>query len=281
MEKWFLIIDILKCHDCNNCFLACKDEFVDNDFLPYSLAQAKHVHRWINIMRRERGQVPMVDVAFLPVPCQHCDNAPCISKAADRAVYQRGDGIVIIDPEKARGQKDIVDTCPYGAIWWNEERDVAQKCTMCVHLLTEGWKEPRCVQACPTGAMRAIKTDEAIMERMVEEENLEVLHPEYGTRPHVYYQNLYRYFRCFIGGSVAIEENGMVDCAEGARVTLFKNSQKIDEAITDNYGDYKFDNLEENSGSYDLEISYRDIETKIIRVDLTTSKNVGVVLLKI
>ena len=278
MEKWHLIIDVRKCEDCNNCFLACKDEFVDNDFLPYSVAQVKHVHRWINIMRKERGQFPVVDVAFLPIPCQHCDNASCIKNSSNGAVYKKDNGIVIIDPEKAKGQKNIVDSCPYGAIWWNEERNVAQKCTMCAHLLEDGWKEPRCVTVCPTGAMRVINTDDATMERMIKDENLEVLHPEYGTKPSVYYKNLSRYFKCFIGGSVAIEANGITDCAEGAVVTLLKDSKKIDEAVTDNYGDFKFDNLEENSGKYILEISYKGYEKKTLEVDLMKSKNVGTIL---
>lgn len=279
MEKWNIIIDVAKCEDCNNCFLACKDEFVDNDFPPYSIAQTKHVHRWINIMRRERGQFPMVDVAYLPVPCMHCDNAPCIKKAGNGEVYKQDNGIVIIDPGKAKGNKSIVDSCPYGAIWWNEEQNVAQKCTMCAHLLAEGWKEPRCVQACPTGAMRAIKADDADMKQIADEENLEILHPEYGTQPRVYYQNFYRYLRCFIGGSVSIKNNGVIDCAEGARVTLLKDSEKIDEAITDNYGDFKFDNLEENSGAYRIEIVLEGHEKKTLNVDLTTSKNVGTIQL--
>ena len=38
---WGLIIDVARCHDCNNCFLACKDEFIDNDFPGYSQAQPK------------------------------------------------------------------------------------------------------------------------------------------------------------------------------------------------------------------------------------------------
>ena len=52
-----------------------------------------------------------------------------IKTAKDGAVYKGDDGIVIIiDPEKAKGQKEIVDTCPYRAIYWNEEKDVPQKC---------------------------------------------------------------------------------------------------------------------------------------------------------
>src|SRR4030042_7202272 len=119
MAKWNLIIDVAKCEVCYNCFLACKDEHVDNDFLPYSAAQPKHGSHWINILTRERGQFPTVDVANLPVPCMHCDNAPCIKKAGNDAIYKTGDGIVIIDPLKAGGKKEIVNSCHYGAISWN------------------------------------------------------------------------------------------------------------------------------------------------------------------
>lgn len=278
MKKWHLIIDVAKCEDCNNCFLSCKDEYIDNDFLPYSVAQPKHGPRWMNIKRKERGQCPMVDVAYLPTPCMHCDDAPCIKKATDGAVYKKNNGIVIIDPVKARGMRDIVAACPYGAIWWNEEKNVAQKCTLCAHLLEEGWKEPRCVQACPTGALRAVKIEDSEMAQIIKDENLEVLHPEYNTKPRVYYKNLYRFLKCFIGGSIAFEVNGITDCAEGARITLFKDSGKIGEAVTDNYGDFKFDNLDEDSGRYRLEIAHEGHEKKTLDVDLTTSKYLGTIL---
>jgi Fe-S-cluster-containing dehydrogenase component len=258
--------------------LACKDEHIDNDFLPYSVTQPKHGHRWIDISSKERGQYPKVDVANLPLLCMHCDNPPCIKKA-NGAIYKMSNGIVIIDPEKAIGQKELVDSCPYGAIWWNEQKNVAQKCTLCAHLIVEGWKEPRCVQACPTGAIRFIKAEDAQMKQMITQENLEVLHPEYKTQPRVYYKNLYRYLKCFIAGDIAFRKDGVIDCAEGARVTLLKNSQRIKEVLTDNYGDFKFDNLEENSGHYTLEIAYKEYPKKTIEVELATSKNIGTVLL--
>ncbi len=110
MKKWNLVIDLALCHDCNDCFLADKDEFVGNDFPPYSAAQPWHGHRWMNIERGERGQYPIVQTAYLPLPCQHCDDAPCLT--ADGAVYKREDGLVIIDPVKAKGRKEIVDELP-------------------------------------------------------------------------------------------------------------------------------------------------------------------------
>lgn len=279
MKKVHLIIDVAKCEDCNNCFLSCKDEYVGNDWLPYSVSQPLHGHRWMNIMRKERGQYPLIDVAYRPTPCMHCDDAHCIKGAKDGAVYKRDDGIVIIDPVKAKGQKAIVESCPYGAIWWNEDLDVPQKCTFCAHLLDKGWKEPRCVQACPTGALRFLRVEDSEMQRIIESEKLEFLHPEYGTQPRVCYTNLYRFARCFIGGSIAVEVDGVTDCVEGAKVTLLKNSNKIDEAISDNYGDFKFDNLEENSGKYSLEIVHPDHKTKTLELDLKTSLNVGTIWL--
>lgn len=279
MKMWHLIIDVETCEDCNNCFLACKDEFVDNDFPGYSIAQPLHGQRWMNIMRKERGQCPMVDVAYLPIPCMHCDNAPCIKKAKEGAVYKKENGIVMIDPEKAKGQKEIVAACPYGAISWNEEKNVPQKCTFCAHLLDKGWKEPRCVQVCPTGALRVINTDDSEMQKIIESENLEVLHPEYDTKPRVYYKNLYRFLTCFIGGNVAITKKEITDCAEGARVTLIKDSKKIGAAVTDNYGEFKFDQLEKDSGTYLLDIEFKDYEKKRMEVDLRLSANVGTILL--
>ena len=103
MKSWNLVIDVARCHDCNDCFLADKDEFVGNEFPPYSAAQPWHGHRWMNIKRKERGQYPMVQTAYLPTPCLHCDDAPCLT--ADGAVYKREDGLVIIDPVKARAAR--------------------------------------------------------------------------------------------------------------------------------------------------------------------------------
>ncbi|UCC88283.1 MAG: carboxypeptidase regulatory-like domain-containing protein [Anaerolineales bacterium] len=278
MNKWNLVIDIAKCHDCNNCFLACKDEYCENDFPPYSAAQPRHGHRWIDILRKERGQHPRVDVSYLPLPCMHCDEADCIKAAEGEAVYKRDDGIVIIDPLKAKGQKGVVDSCPYGVIWWNEELDVPQKCTFCAHLLDEGWQAPRCVQACPTGAMEFLHVEDAEMQRIVHSEELEVWHPEYGLEPRVYYKKLYRYTRWFISGSVALKD--VDECAEGAKVTLKNGSGGVlITALTNNYGDFRFDALEAKSGQYRLEVDYPGYQQRELRVDLENSIDVGTIFL--
>lgn len=278
MNRWNLLIDVAKCHDCNNCFLACRDEYWENDFPPYSLAQPRHGHRWMDIQRKERGQYPIVDVAYLPTPCMHCDDAPCVMESNGEAVYEREDGIVLIDPEKAKGRKDILDMCPYGAIWWNEEKAVPQKCTLCVHLLDDGWEQPRCVQACPTGALRIVHIEDSEMQKLKESEELEVYQPQYQTGPRVYYKNLYRYTKCFIAGGVALED--IDECAEGARITLRNGAGRvIATAVTNNYGDFKIDNLEENSGEYGLEVEYPGYPIQELSGELEDSINVGTIFL--
>jgi Fe-S-cluster-containing dehydrogenase component len=260
MKKWNMIIDVAECTNCNLCTLATMDEYVDNEWPGYSKPMPRHGHKWINILQKERGQAlegassPMIDIAYVPTMCNHCDDAPCMAKAGG-AIKKRPDGIVLIDPELARGRKDLVEACPYGHIWWNEELELPQAWPFDAHLIDDGWQQTRGHQSCPTGAMRAIALEDADMARMVRDEGLEVLRPELATRPRVYYRNLWRYLKCFIGGSVAAEANGAVDCVEGASVKLLKDGNLVAEATSDNYGDFKFDRLEEGSGKYTVEVS--------------------------
>ncbi len=280
MKKWYVVIDVEKCENCNNCFLSCKDEHVGNDWPGYSAPQPGRGQSWITIHRKERGQYPFIDVAYLPIPCMHCDNAPCMKAAKDGAVYKRPDGIVIIDPVKAKGQKGVIKACPYDAIRWNEELQIPQKCTFCAHLVDDGWEKTRCLQSCPTGALSMRHVEPAEMKGIIRSEKLESYQPQYKSEPHVYYKNLYRFTRCFIGGSIAVRLNGKDECVEGAKVALINAAnEKIGECVTDNYGDFKFDSLEENSGKYTLRIVYRDCDEKSVEVDLKKSLYTGVIFL--
>jgi Fe-S-cluster-containing dehydrogenase component len=274
MKKWNMIIDVAECTNCNLCTLAAMDEYIGNDWPGYSAPMPKHGHKWIDILQKERGQVPMVDIAYVPTMCNHCDDAPCVAKGGG-AVTKRDDGIILIDPEKAKGRKDLVDACPYGHIWWNEERQVPQAWTFDAHLLDQGWDKTRGHQSCPTGAMISVKVEDDEMQRMARDEQLEVMRPELGTKPRVYYRNLWRYSTCFIGGSVATEANGVVDCVEGAKLRLLKNGACVGETASDNYGDFKFDRLDENSGRYTVEVSAQGRPGKTVEADLGVSINLG------
>ena len=273
MKKWNMIIDVAECTNCNLCTLATMDEYVGNEWPGYSKPMPRHGHKWINILQKERGQVPMIDIAYVPTMCNHCDDAPCLAKAGD-AIKKRPDGIVLIDPEKAKGRRDLVDACPYGHIWWNEELELPQAWPFDAHLIDDGWQQTRGHQSCPTGAMRTISLEDADMARMAREEGLEVLRPELASKPRVYYRNLWRYSKCFIGGSIASAHNGVVDCVEGARVQLLKDGRVVGETTTDNYGDFKFDRLDENSGKYVVEISSNG-RTRTVEARLGASINLG------
>jgi len=191
------------------------------------------------------------------------------------AVKKREAGIVLIDPQAAKGRKDLVEACPYGHIWWNEELQLPQIWPFDAHLLDQGWQQTRGQQSCPTGAMRAIKVEDEEMARMAREEGLEVMKPEAGTKPRVYYRNLWRYSKCFIGGTLAAQTNDTFDCVEGASVRLTKDGRTVAETTSDNYGDFKFDKLDENSGRYLVEISTPGHGRKTVEANLGVSINLG------
>jgi Fe-S-cluster-containing dehydrogenase component len=263
IKKWHMVIDLALCNDCNCCFMADKDEFTGNAWVPYSVAQPWEGARWLEIERKERGQFPQIQVVHKPAPCMHCDNAPCVEAAAG-AIYKREDGIVIIDPERAKGNQALVDSCPYGAITWNAEAEVAQKCTGCAHLMDQGWAQPRCSQACPTGSMKFVLADDAEMTALAAREALEVSRPELGTAPRVYYKDLYRWTKAFIAGSAYFADSG--DCAEGARVTVSTGGAVVGEAVTNNFGDFCIDKLDP-AAEYTVEIAalgYKPVERKAV-----------------
>src|SRR5438874_6733417 len=273
MKKWNMIIDVAECTNCNLCTLSSMDEYVDNDWPGYSKPMPKHGHKWISILQKERGQMPMIDIAYVPTMCNHCDDAPCMAKAGS-AITKRDDGIVLIDPEKAKGRKDLVEACPYGHIWWNEEHQVPQLWPFDAHLLDQGWQQTRGHQSCPTGAMRALQIEDEEMARMARAESLEVMQPELASKPRVYYRNLWRYSKCFIGGTLSAEADGLVDCVEGASVRLLRNGALVAETTSDNYGDFKFDRLDEGSGAYTVEINASG-RRMTVEVQLGASVNLG------
>ena len=276
MSKWNMIVDVEKCENCANCFLVTKDEHVGNDFPGYAAPQPLHGHRWVDIHRNERGQYPIVEANFMPVMCNHCDNAPCMGAGPIGAVYQRSDGIVIIDPVKAKGQKQIVDSCPYGAIFWNEELDLPQKWIFDAHLLDAGWTRTRIEQSCPTGALRSLKVDDTEMSRMAVSQSLEVLKPELNTRPRVYYRNLHLMTKCFVGGTIATRADGREECLAGVKATLVKGGQVVGQAVSDVFGEFKIDKLDPDSGNYELTLEATSGKKASRAVRLGQSQYLGV-----
>jgi Fe-S-cluster-containing dehydrogenase component len=255
MSTWHLIIDVALCENCGNCQLATKDEYVGNDFPGYSAPHPAQGQGVLRIERTVRGAGSQVDTAYLPRMCNHCADAPCI-KAAPDAIRRRDDGIVVIDPDKAKGRREIVTACPYGAVVWNEDLQLPQNWIFDAHLLDQGWKEPRCQQVCPTGAITAVKASDAEIAARARTDGLEVLKPELGTGPRVLYRNLHRVTKHFIAGSVFAKTSDVPDCVEGATVTLSKDGAAVASATTDAFGDFRFDRLAPGSGAYRVRIEH-------------------------
>lgn len=279
MKKYNLIIDVENCTNCNACVLACSDEYHGNEFPGYTAEMPKSGHSWIDIKQKVRGASPVVDVAYLPVMCQHCDEAPCIKAAENNAVFKRPDGIVIIDPDKAKGQKQLIESCPYNAIFWNEEKQLPQHWIFDAHLLDQGWKETRAQQVCATEAIWSVSLEDSEMQELAVRNGLEHFQPEHGTKPRVWYKNLYLYTTAFIAGSLEAERDGVVDCVEGANIELLKDGQSIATTSSDNFGDFKFDRLAENSGKYQIRILADGGNQKVIDLELGLSTYVGAVSL--
>ena len=267
-KKWNLIADVERCDNCRNCFLATKDEHIGNDFPGYAAPQPEQVHSWVDIVRKERGHWPIVEARFMPVMCNHCDDAPCMKAAKNGAITKRADGIVIIDPEKSKGQKAIVDACPYGAVFWNEERQIPQAWIFDAHLLDQGWTKPRVQQSCPTDVFRAVKVDDEEMRAIKEREGLAVLRPELNTKPRVYYKNLHLMTACFVSGSVVTAVNGVDECAEGVDAVLIRNGSEVARTKTDVFGEFKIDRLEPRSGRYELKLNHGTAHSVSRQVDI-------------
>lgn len=244
-----MLVDASLCHDCNNCFLACRDEHCGVAREGYFAPQPRHGHRWIDILCRERGVYPMIDVSFLPVMCQQCNVPPC-AEAAEGAVRIREDGIVVIDPVLARGMESLAESCPYGAIWWNEEEQLPQKCDFCAHLVDEGGI-PRCVEVCPTGALRWLELDEDDEETVFAlfDEGWKPYRAELGTHPNVLYRGLDSFEKQLYCGKVVVDG----DCVAGLEVTLARGGETLARTVTNAFGEYRFDGLDK--GSYEIIIN--------------------------
>lgn len=265
MGKVF-IFDAAKCNGCRNCQLACKDEHVDNEWLPYSLPQPDTGHFWTRMEEIVRGQVPKVKVSYVMHRCQHCDDAPCM-KAAPEAVHKRDDGLVIIDPAAAKGKHELVDACPYGAIFWNEELSVPQKCTGCAHLVDVG-EIPHCVDVCPHEALR-FGDEKDFADEIARAESIMPERAE-ADKPRMYYLNLPKRF---IGGVVVDLEQDEVII--GATVTLENlETSEVSVTETDEFGDFWFHQIP--AAPHRVYVEAESYLTRAIEVDTTDEdKNTG------
>ena len=240
-------IDINRCNGCYNCQLACKDEHCDQAWPPYSAAEPLIGQFWLKIDERERGRVPMVKVSYIPTIGAQ-DEA--IREYAPECLMEREDGIIVLDPEKCKDRADLAEK--FEGVYYNEELGIAQGCAGCAHLLDNGWTVPRCVDACATDAIK-----------FGDEEDFDLLNATKLTPgSHVYYFN---YPKRFVAGLAF--DNERREVIIGADVTLLKDGEEVARTATDDFGDFKFDQVE--AAVYTVRIAANGYKVAELAADAT------------
>lgn len=206
-KRLVMLMDLDKCIGCHACSVACKAEN------GVALGGFR-----TTVLEKETGEYPNVKRFFLPMMCNHCEDAPCIPACPNDAIIKRENGIVDIDKDKCKGFQLCVTACPYGAIYMNPDtnpddtvkdypsRTVGKvdKCNFCSHRIDEGL-EPACSNTCPTDAriFGDLADENSLVAQLIKKEKLSGLLEEEGTKPQVYYK--------------------------GGKTTIFKTRKKINE----------------------------------------------------
>jgi Fe-S-cluster-containing dehydrogenase component len=221
------VVNSAVCNGCYNCQIVCKDEHCDNDWMPYAKLQPDTGQFWCKLEEKVRGTVPLTRISYWPVFGAQDD---ALRGFAPEVLQEREDGLIVIDPIKAAGRKDIAER--FEGVYYNEELAVPQGCTGCAHLLDNGWTVPRCVDACPTEALRFGEYEDFAGEL----DSAERL----SQGSHVYYLNLPKRF---IGATVV--DYASDEVVIGAKVTLKNESgDVVAKTETNDFGDFIFKQVE-------------------------------------
>lgn len=205
-RRWVMVIDLAKCRNARQCVAACQSA---HHLRPYEY----HINTLV--MQENETSAPY----FMPKPCQHCDNPPCVSVCPVDATFKRPDGIVLIDNERCIGCRFCIAACPYSArifhwetpkiiegdedLTYDVELNVPQrkgtvtKCLFSADRVREGHL-PYCVSACPNGVFYFGDENEDSVTNGTTKQTVRLslllkdnagyrLMPELGTQPRVYY----------------------------------------------------------------------------------------------
>ena len=181
-------MDVDRCTGCQACVVACQSE----NNIPINEEEHFNQRRaiqWIRIERYWEGEFPNVKARFIPLLCQHCDNAPCEPVCPVFATYHNDEGLNVQVYNRCVGTRFCANNCPYHARFFNfwepawpetlknqlnpdvtvRSRGIMEKCTFCVQRIRRSSREagaegkeaedgdrglnPACVNACPTQAL--------------------------------------------------------------------------------------------------------------------------------
>lgn len=221
--KWGLAVDLAACTGCSACVVAC---YAENNIPVVGMAQAKRrrVMSWLRIERYVDGTDEELEVSFLPMMCQHCNNAPCEPVCPVYATYHNEEGLNAMVYNRCVGTRYCLNNCSYKVrrfnwfeydvpepMQWQFNPDVVkrgvgvmEKCTFCIQrineakdhakddgrLVRDGEVQPACVQSCPTEALAFgnLNDPESKVSKLAHSERAyKVLDHHINTQPSVIY----------------------------------------------------------------------------------------------
>jgi Fe-S-cluster-containing dehydrogenase component len=130
------------CIGCHACEVACKMEHA----LPAGVNRVK-------IMKS--GPVLAngnLKIQYQRMGCRHCVDSPCTETCPSKAIHKRPDGIVSVKQSLCIGCRSCAGVCPYEAVDFLPNNQLAQICDLCCERLDEG-KLPFCLKHCMSGAL--------------------------------------------------------------------------------------------------------------------------------
>ena len=193
MTQYAILTDLNRCVGCMACMVSCK---VIN-----GVPIGSYWNKMLRIgpyKRKDYKTSNDVDMYYLNVQCQHCENPKCVEVCPTGASHKMADGTVQIDKAKCIGCQFCAMACPYGVRYLNEEERVVEKCTLCEQQIAQG-DLPQCVKNCvgmakwfgdADGDIRAFKgvRGETIGSFCEEFSDSDVHHlPDVGNRPSFLY----------------------------------------------------------------------------------------------
>jgi Fe-S-cluster-containing dehydrogenase component len=146
MANYGMAFDYKLCINCKACEVACKEE--------NGIDLGANNHRlWIDIKEPDGDfwDLDLSQTRYMPMQCQHCEDAPCIKACPNDAIYRDENGIVRLYDAKCDLSLDCIKACPYDARYIDTRKKITDKCLFCANTrLARGETTTACQITCPT-----------------------------------------------------------------------------------------------------------------------------------